>query len=161
MAHAEIAISAQGHNNYFFEGLQQVSPSMLIANLPYIAAPHSNIMMPALHGGVDGADLPRVRAIFPDCFSCVSIVSNPMVMPIRIDFVGDSMKECVHMQMPMSLGLEKEMQLICTYGNPVGKSQHARNERYIVSDFLITAMPFGVYSFEPKVNLLPRKQPAD
>ncbi len=35
---------------------------MLIANPPYIAAPDDDILMPALHGGIDGAVLTRVRS---------------------------------------------------------------------------------------------------
>ena len=50
----------QVRNECFFGGLQQVQPTMLVANPPYIPAPDDNIMMPQLHGGTDGANLTRV-----------------------------------------------------------------------------------------------------
>ena len=50
----------QVRNECFFRGLQQVQPTMLVANPPYIPAPDNNIMMPQLYGGPDGANLTRV-----------------------------------------------------------------------------------------------------
>lgn len=50
----------QVRNECFFRGLQQVQPTMLVANPPYIPAPDDNIIMPQLHGGTDGANLTRV-----------------------------------------------------------------------------------------------------
>ncbi|CAL5227023.1 g9917 [Coccomyxa viridis] len=99
-------------NSCFFKGLEQASPSMLIANPPYIAAPDDDILMPALHGGIDGAVLTRTL---------------------------------------MSLGLDKAMLLISSYSNPVETLEHARSEGYILRDFMLTSMPFGTYSSEPKV----------
>ena len=54
----------------------------------------------------------------------------------------------------MSLGLDKVMLLISSYSNPVETLQHARRQGYILRDFMVTAMPFGKYSSEPKVRLL-------
>ena len=53
----------------------------------------------------------------------------------------------------MSLGLDKVMLLISSYSNPVETLQHARRQGYILRDFMVTAMPFGKYSSEPKVQL--------
>ena len=57
------------------------------------------------------------------------------------------------MQDLMSLGLDKVMLLISSYSNPVETLQHARRQGYILRDFMVTAMPFGKYSSEPKVRL--------
>ena len=57
----EVCCVVQVQNSCFFKGLEQASPSMLIANPPYIAAPDDDILMPALHGGIDGAVLTRVK----------------------------------------------------------------------------------------------------
>jgi hypothetical protein len=38
------------------------------------------------------------------------------------------------------------------YSNPVLTLQHARDEGYAVVDFLVTPLPFGTYSSEPKVR---------
>lgn len=58
------------------------------------------------------------------------------------------------MQSLMSLGLEKAMLLISSYSNPVETLEHARLEGYILQDFMLTSMPFGTYSSEPKVDPL-------
>ena len=50
----------QIHNSCFFQGMRDIPASCLIANPPYIPAPDNQILMPALHGGVDGANLTRV-----------------------------------------------------------------------------------------------------
>jgi methylase of polypeptide subunit release factors len=55
------ALHVQIHNSCFFTAAKQRNASFLIANPPYIPAPDNRIMMPALHGGVDGAELTRVR----------------------------------------------------------------------------------------------------
>ena len=57
------------------------------------------------------------------------------------------------MQDLMSLGLDKVMLLISSYSNPVETLEHARRQGYILRDFMVTAMPFGKYSSEPKVRL--------
>lgn len=50
----------QVHNSCFFAGAAALPATTLISNPPYIAAPDDDILMPALHGGSDGADLTRV-----------------------------------------------------------------------------------------------------
>ena len=50
----------QVHNSCFFTAAQKTDATFLVANPPYIPAPDSNILMPALHGGTDGANLTRV-----------------------------------------------------------------------------------------------------
>ena len=56
-------LSAQVHNSCFFKGAAKTDATWLIANPPYIPAADSDILMPALHGGEDGANLTRVRCI--------------------------------------------------------------------------------------------------
>ena len=49
------------HNSCFFKGAASMDATWLIANPPYIPAEDDSILMPALHGGEDGANLTRVR----------------------------------------------------------------------------------------------------
>ncbi len=51
----------------------------------------------------------------------------------------------------MTLGFDSAILLISSYANPVDTLQHARNHGYQVTDFMVTPMPFGYYSSEPKV----------
>ena len=53
--------AVQIHGGCFFKAAESMGASTLIANPPYIPAPDKDIMMPALHGGTDGAQLTRVR----------------------------------------------------------------------------------------------------
>ncbi|DBA74455.1 TPA: hypothetical protein ACH3X1_011200 [Trebouxia sp. C0004] len=101
------------HNSCFFQGMRDIPASCLIANPPYIPAPDNNILMPALHGGEDGANLTRDL---------------------------------------MTLGFDSAILLMSSYANPVDTLQHARNHGYQVTDFVVTPMPFGYYSSEPKVK---------
>ena len=50
------------HNSCFFKGAAATDATWLIANPPYIPAEDNGILMPALHGGQDGANLTRVRS---------------------------------------------------------------------------------------------------
>eukprot|EP00775_Hariotina_reticulata_P005863 gene5863-6104_t len=52
----------------------------------------------------------------------------------------------------LSLGFERCMLMISAYSNPVLTLQHARDQGYAVVDFLVTPLPFGTYSSEPKVR---------
>ena len=53
---------AQVHNSCFFAGAAALPETdALVANPPYIAAPDDDLLMPALYGGPDGANLTRVR----------------------------------------------------------------------------------------------------
>jgi hypothetical protein len=48
------------HNSCFFAGAAALPETeALVANPPYIAAPDDDLLMPALHGGPDGANLTR------------------------------------------------------------------------------------------------------
>lgn len=58
----------QIHNSCFFKGVQDIPASCLIANPPYIPAPDNNILMPALHGGEDGANLTRVSSMCQNAY---------------------------------------------------------------------------------------------
>ncbi len=67
-------------NQCFFEGYQRVNANYLIANPPYLPAPDSDICMPALHGGVDGAKITK-RLFTVGCdhvLSLISAYSNPV-----------------------------------------------------------------------------------
>lgn len=50
----------QIHNSCFFEGVHDVSASCSTANPPYTPAADNQILMLALHGGVDGASPTKV-----------------------------------------------------------------------------------------------------
>lgn len=101
------------HNSCFFQGMHDIPASCLIANPPYIPAPDNKIMMPALHGGEDGANLTREL---------------------------------------MTLGFDSAILLLSSYANPVETLEFARQNGYQVTDFMISPMPFGTYSSEPKVK---------
>ncbi len=53
----------------------------------------------------------------------------------------------------MSLGVPNLMLLLSSYSNPVATLKHAQGQGYRALDFMVTAMPFGTYSSEPKVPL--------
>jgi hypothetical protein len=67
-------------NQCFFEGWKQCKANYLIANPPYLPAPDSNIYMPSLHGGADGAAITK-RLFTVGCdrvFSLISAYSDPV-----------------------------------------------------------------------------------
>eukprot|EP00879_Flechtneria_rotunda_P000121 GHRR01000183.1.p1 GENE.GHRR01000183.1~~GHRR01000183.1.p1 ORF type:complete len:323 (+),score=80.27 GHRR01000183.1:330-1298(+) len=101
------------HNSCFWEGLKQTPADCLISNPPYLPAPDDNIMMPALWGGLDGAELTRDL---------------------------------------LSAGFDSTLLMISAYSNPVLTLQHAKQQGYAITDFLVTPLPFGTYSSEPKVK---------
>lgn len=51
----------------------------------------------------------------------------------------------------MTFGFDSAILLISSYANPVETLQHARKQGYQVTDFMVSPMPFGYYSSEPKV----------
>lgn len=109
------------HHSCFFKGaeaLRSQHGQWLVANPPYIPAPDNDILMPELHGGVDGATL-----------------TNNL----------------------LGLGYPNAMLLVSSYSNPLSTIAHARKLGYSVTDFLITPLPFGHYSSEPKVKNWIRK----
>ncbi|KAA6420116.1 MAG: hypothetical protein FRX49_09965 [Trebouxia sp. A1-2] len=112
LAHSK-TIETHIHNSCFFQGMRDIPAGCLIANPPYIPAPDNNILMPALHGGEDGANMTRDL---------------------------------------MTLGFDSAILLISSYANPVETLQHATKHGYQVTDFMVTPMPFGYYSSEPKVK---------
>ena len=59
------------------------------------------------------------------------------------------------MQDLLSLGISNVMMLFSSYSNPVETLKHAQRQGYRALDFMVTAMPFGTYSSEPKVCVLP------
>ena len=96
----ETAVRAlQIHGSCFFKAAESMGASTLIANPPYIPAPDKDIMMPALHGGTDGAQLTRVcgypcRIVASSCalkLGAVSKVSVHLLLPVQRPFSqGDS-----------------------------------------------------------------------
>ncbi len=50
------------------------------------------------------------------------------------------------------LGIPNVMMLFSSYSNPVETLKHAQRQGYKALDFMVTAMPFGTYSSEPKVG---------
>ncbi len=101
------------YNQCFFEGLKRLDAHCLIANPPYIPAPDNDILMPELHGGVDGAAITKKL---------------------------------------LTLGCEQVLLMISAYSNPVDTIHHAQAQGYQVVDFMVTPLPFGCYSSEPKVK---------
>ncbi len=51
----------------------------------------------------------------------------------------------------MSMGFDTAVLLISAYANPVETMEHARALGYRCTDFMVTPLPFGYYSSEPKV----------
>lgn len=56
------------------------------------------------------------------------------------------------MQDLLSLGYGSALLLLSSYSNPRSVLRHARAQGYRVADFLLTPLPFGTYSSEPKVG---------
>lgn len=52
----------------------------------------------------------------------------------------------------LSLGCNKAMLMISAYSNPIETVEHAIAEGYQVVDFMLSPLPFGYYSREPKVQ---------
>ncbi len=52
----------------------------------------------------------------------------------------------------LTLDYPSAMLLISSYSNPLGTIAHAQKYGYTVADFVITPLPFGYYSSEPKVK---------
>jgi hypothetical protein len=52
----------------------------------------------------------------------------------------------------MTLGYDSAMLLVCSYCDPVLTLRHAQRLGYMCTDFMVTALPFGRYSAEPKVK---------
>lgn len=55
----------------------------------------------------------------------------------------------------MTLGFDNMVLLLSSYCDPVATIEHARRQGYRVTDFMVTPLPFGYYSSEPKVRLRP------
>lgn len=52
----------------------------------------------------------------------------------------------------LTLDYPSVMTLVSSYSNPVGTITHAVEQGYCVADFMVTPLPFGYYSSEPKVK---------
>lgn len=52
----------------------------------------------------------------------------------------------------LTLGYANLMVLVSSYSNPVGTIDQALESGYTVADFMVTPLPFGYYSSEPKVK---------
>ncbi len=50
------------------------------------------------------------------------------------------------------MGFDTAVLLISAYANPVETMEHARALGYRCTDFMVTPLPFGYYSSEPKVG---------
>jgi hypothetical protein len=104
------------HNTCFFKAATSnlnSNTKYLIANPPYLPASDSNICMPELHGGSDGATI--TKRLF-------------------------------------TVGCDTVLLMISAYSNPVETVEYAREQGYCTADFMISPMPFGYYSSEPKVG---------
>lgn len=68
------------HNQCFFQGFEQSRATYLIANPPYLPAIDNDICMPALHGGIDGAEI-TLKLLSMGCKNVllmISAYSNPV-----------------------------------------------------------------------------------
>lgn len=61
----------------------------------------------------------------------------------------------------MSLGFEHAVLLVSAYCDPVRTLRHAQRLGYHCTDFVVTSLPFGTYSSEPKVRSWIEKMKAD
>ncbi len=52
----------------------------------------------------------------------------------------------------LSLNYQNVLVLVSSYSNPEGLINYALGKNYSVSDFMISPLPFGYYSSEPKVK---------
>lgn len=52
----------------------------------------------------------------------------------------------------LTVGCDQVLLMISAYSNPVETIAHARAQGYQVVDFMVTPLPFGYYSSEPKVR---------
>lgn len=52
----------------------------------------------------------------------------------------------------LSLNCPNVLVLVSSYGNPEGLIDYAKAENYTVANFVVSPMPFGYYSSEPKVK---------
>ncbi len=52
----------------------------------------------------------------------------------------------------LTVGCEQVMMMISAYSNPIDTIRHAQAQGYQVVDFMVTPLPFGCYSSEPKVK---------
>ena len=60
--------------------------------------------------------------------------------------------KCMLVPHLMNLCFENKVLLLSAYSNPVETIEHARRLGYRVTDFMVTPLPFGYYSSEPKVR---------
>jgi len=74
------------HNSCFFEGARTLACGTLVANPPYIPAPDDDILMPALHGGSDGANLTRVRTVLRTIFLAQGTYLNSLLGAMTLSF---------------------------------------------------------------------------
>ena len=67
------------HNESFFESLRPKA-DYLIANPPYLPAPDDKILMPLLHGGMDGAAITKqlLSLNYPNVLLMISSYANPV-----------------------------------------------------------------------------------
>ena len=85
------------------------------------------------------------------------LVSNPPYLPAPDDDIympllwGGTDGSTLTKQL-LSLGYDKTLLLISSFSDPEGTINHAIEEGYYVSDFVVVPLPFGYYSSEPKVK---------
>jgi methylase of polypeptide subunit release factors len=84
------------------------------------------------------------------------LIANPPYLPapdsnIRIPLLHGGIDGTTVTKQLLSLDYPSVMILVASYSNPVNVINHAANQGYQVSDFMITPLKFGQYSREPKV----------
>ena len=85
------------------------------------------------------------------------LIANPPYLPaidnqIRMPLLHGGTDGATLTNRLLTLDYPSVMTLISSYSNPVGTITHALEQGYRVADFMVTPLPFGYYSSEPKVK---------
>ena len=85
------------------------------------------------------------------------LVSNPPYLPaldnkIYQPFLHGGIDGATITKQLISLGYKNVLVMVSSYSNPSGLIEYAMAKGYCISSFLISPLPFGYYSSEPKVK---------
>jgi methylase of polypeptide subunit release factors len=85
------------------------------------------------------------------------LIANPPYIPapddrIRMPSLHGGWDGATITKRLLTMGCNQVLLMISAYSNPVETIHHARAQGYRVVDFMVTPLPFGTYSSEPKVQ---------